>query len=158
MSYNFYFDQPQGFIPDVQVAGVFCEWDGKLLYLKRHADKPFGETWGLPAGKIEAGEEPSQAAAREVEEEVGIKLDYKKLQEVVKIYLEVDGLRYVFHAFRVRLDKAPQIRLEPQAHTEAKWLTVEEALKLPLIVGGEEILKYYKSKLFQPAQSKSTCD
>ena len=147
MIYKFYFDQPPDFIPTIQVAGCFCEWNGKLLYLKRHADKPYGETWGLPAGKIEEGEDPRQAAIREVEEEVGIKLDPKKLQEVVKSYLDVDGLRYVFHAFRVRLDKSPQIRLEPQAHTEAKWLTVDEALKLPLIVGGGEILKYYKAKI-----------
>ena len=112
-------------------------------HLKRHADKPYGQTWGLPAGKIEKGEDPRQAAVREVFEEVGIKLDPAKLQEVVKAYLGVDGLRYVFHAFRVRLEKAPTISLEPEAHTEAKWLTVEEALKLPLIVGGSEILKYY---------------
>jgi mutator protein MutT len=147
MIYKLYFDQPLDFIPTVQVAGCFCEWGGKILYLRRHADKPYGETWGLPAGKIEEGEDPRQAAVREVEEEVGIKLDPKKLQEVVEAYLEVDGLRYLFHAFRVRLEKAPTIRLEPQAHTEAKWLTIEEALKLPLIVGGGEILKYYQSKI-----------
>ncbi len=147
MVYKFYFDKPQGFISDVEVSGCFCEWEGKLLYLKRHADKPYGETWGLPAGKIEEGEDPRQAAVREVEEEVGIKLDPVTLQEVVKIYLEVDGLSYVFYAFRVRLDKAPQIKLEPQAHTEARWLTVEEALKLPLIIGGGEILKYYQAKI-----------
>jgi 8-oxo-dGTP pyrophosphatase MutT (NUDIX family) len=147
MIYKFYFDRPQDFIPDVEVSGCFCEWDGKLLYLKRHADKPYGETWGLPAGKIEEGEDPRQAAVREVEEEVGIKLDPVTLQEVAKTYLDVEGLRYVFHAFRVTLDKAPQIRLEPQAHTEARWLTVEEALKLPLIIGGGEILKYYQAKI-----------
>ena len=148
MSYKIFFKRPQGFIPTVQVAGCFCEWAGKLLYLKRHADKPYGETWCLPAGKIEAREGPLQAAVREVEEEVGIKLDPEKLQEVVKAYLDVDGLRYVFHAFRVRLEKPPQIALEPEAHTEAKWLTVEEALKLPLISGGGEILKYYQAKIF----------
>ena len=88
MLYKFYFERPQDFIPDVHVAGVFCEWDGKLLYLKRHADKPYGETWGLPAGKIEAKEEPSQAAAREVEEEVGIKLDPKSSKRSLKCILK----------------------------------------------------------------------
>jgi 8-oxo-dGTP pyrophosphatase MutT (NUDIX family) len=145
--YKVSFELPKDFKPTIQVAGCFCEWAGKLLYLKRHADKPYGETWGLPAGKIEAREDPRQAAVREVNEEVGIQLDPEKLQEVVKAYLDVEGLRYVFHAFRVGLDKVPQIRLEPEAHTEAKWLTVEEALKLPLIVGGSEILKYYQAKI-----------
>jgi 8-oxo-dGTP pyrophosphatase MutT (NUDIX family) len=147
MSYKIFFERPQDFTPTVQAAGCFCEWVGKFLYLKRHADKPYGQTWGLPAGKIEAGEDPRQAAVREVEEEAGIQLDPAKLQEVVKAYLDVDGLCYIFHAFRVRLDKAPQIALEPEAHTEAKWLTVEEALKLPLISGGGEILKYYQTKI-----------
>ena len=137
------FEAPKDFKPTVEVAGCFCEWNGKLLYLKRHADKPQGSTWGLPAGKIERGEDPAQAAVREVDEEVGIKLDLAKLQEVVTAYLDVDQVRYVFHAFRIRLEKAPQITLEPDAHTEAKWLTIEEALKLPLIIGGGEILKYY---------------
>lgn len=147
MSYKIFFEKPKAFIPDVEVSGCFCEWDGKLLYLKRHVDKPYGQTWGLPAGKIEKGEDPHQAAAREVEEEVGIKLDPEKLQEIVKVYLDVDGFCYVFHAFRVKLDKPFQIVLEPQAHTEAKWLTIEEALKLPLIIGGGEILQYYQSKI-----------
>jgi len=143
MDYKIYFDPPKDFSPTVQVAGCFCEWAGKHLYLKRHADKPYGQTWGLPAGKIEAGEDPRTAAVREVAEEVGIELDPEKLQEVVKAYLEVKDVRYIFHAFRVRLEKIPTISLEPDAHTEAKWLTAEEALKLPLIVGGGEILKYY---------------
>ena len=147
MSCKIFFEKPQGFRADVEVAGCFCEWAGRLLYLKRHADKPYGETWGLPAGKIEAGEDPRQAVVREMEEEIGIQLDPKKLQEVVKAYLDVDGLRYVFHAFRVGLEKLPKVMLEPEAHTEAKWLTVDEAIKLPLIVGGGEILKYYQAKI-----------
>ena len=147
MNYKIFFKRPQDFIPAVETAGCFCEWDGKVLYLKRHADKPYGETWGLPAGKIEKGENPRQAAVREVFEEVGIKLDPQNLQEVSIAYLDVNGLHYLFHSFRARLEKAPQIVLEPQAHTEAKWLTIEEALRLPLIVGGGEILKYYQSKI-----------
>jgi ADP-ribose pyrophosphatase YjhB (NUDIX family) len=145
MNYKIYFEPPKGFKPTVEVAGCFCEWEGKLLYLKRHTDKPYGDTWGLPAGKIEKGEDPRAAAAREVFEEVGIKLDLTQLQAVVKAYLEADQVCYVFHAFRTRLKKAPLIALEPSAHTEAKWLTVEQALKLPLIVGGGEILKYYQA-------------
>jgi len=147
LNYKLYFEKPKGFKSDVEVAGCFCEWSGKVLYLKRHADKPHGQTWGLPAGKIEPGEKPRQAAVREVKEEVGIALNPEKLEEVVTVYLEAGGLRYAFHAYRVGLEKAPLIQLEPQEHTEAKWLTVEEALKLPLIIGGAEILKAYQSRI-----------
>ena len=84
---------------------------------------------------------------REVQEEVGIILNPEKLEDVATVYLEAGGLRYTFYAFRVGLEKAPRIELEPQEHTEAKWLTVEEALELPLIIGGAEILKVYKAKI-----------
>ncbi|HEX2579546.1 MAG TPA: NUDIX hydrolase [Rhabdochlamydiaceae bacterium] len=147
MNYKFYFEKPKGFKGNVEVAGCFCEWNGKVLYLKRHAEKPHGQMWGLPAGKLEAGEDPLRAAVREVKEEVGITLNPEKLEHVATVYLEADGLHYTFHAFRVGLEKAPRIELEPQEHTEAKWLSVEEALKLPLIIGGAEILKAYKTKI-----------
>ena len=38
--------------------------------LKRHANQ-----WALPGGKIDAGESPEKTALRELEEEVGLKLD-----------------------------------------------------------------------------------
>ena len=48
LNYKIYFIKPQNFKPDVKVAECFCEWNNAILYLKRHADKPHGQTWGLP--------------------------------------------------------------------------------------------------------------
>jgi 8-oxo-dGTP diphosphatase len=147
MTYTLYFNPPKDFHPTVHVAGCFCEWEDKVLYLKRHADKPQGNTWGLPAGKLEKGEDPRTAAVREVDEEVGIQLDPAALEEVVKLYIRLDQVDYLFYTFRARLRKAPSISLDRNAHIEARWVTVEEALELPLIVGGKEILTYYQSKI-----------
>lgn len=147
MNYILYFDPPKDFHPTVHVAGCFCEWEDKILYLKRHAEKPQGDTWGLPAGKLEKGEDPRTAAVREVQEEVGIQLKPDDLHEVVKLYIRLDNVDYVFTAFRVRLLKAPKVKLDFDAHVEARWVTIEEALKLPLILGGKEILQVYQSKI-----------
>jgi 8-oxo-dGTP pyrophosphatase MutT (NUDIX family) len=147
MNYILYFDPPKDFHPTVHVAGCFCEWEDKILYLKRHTEKPQGDTWGLPAGKLEKGEDPRMAAVREVQEEVGIQLKPDDLQEVVKLYIRLDNVDYVFTAFRVRLLRMPKVQLDLDAHVEARWVTVEEALKLPLILGGKEILQAYQSKI-----------
>lgn len=147
MTYTLYFEPPHDFHPTVHVAGCFCEWKDKILYLKRHTDKPQGNTWGLPAGKLEKEEDPRTAAVREVYEEVGIELDPTTLEEVVKLYIRLDHVDYVFYAFRVKLRKAPSIHLDLDAHIEARWVTVEEALKLPLILGGKEILMSYQFKI-----------
>lgn len=147
MTYTLYFEPPDDFHPTVHVAGCFCEWEDKILYLKRHAEKPQGDTWGLPAGKLEKGEDPRTAAVREVQEEVGIQLKPDDLHEVVKLYIRLDNVDYVFTAFRVRLLKAPKVKLDFDAHVDARWVTVDEALKLPLILGGKEILQVYQSKI-----------
>ena len=60
----------QGII-DVAVA-ILQRADGRVLLAQRPAGKPWAGYWEFPGGKIEAGEETSQALARELQEELGI--------------------------------------------------------------------------------------
>jgi 8-oxo-dGTP diphosphatase len=53
------------------VAGVICH-GGKILIGQRKRHDWHGGKWEFPGGKIEAGEEPIQALARELREELGI--------------------------------------------------------------------------------------
>lgn len=54
---------------DVRAAGVcYVRPDGAVLLLRRTDG---GHYWAFPGGKIEAGETPADAAAREVQEETG---------------------------------------------------------------------------------------
>lgn len=58
-------------------ADVWCETpDGRLLIVH----SPYKQYWGVPGGIIDAGETPKQAAIREVQEEVGIILDFDTLE------------------------------------------------------------------------------
>lgn len=45
--------------------------DGRVLFLKRTSKSDHPGTWGFPGGLIEEGEEPAEAALRELAEEVG---------------------------------------------------------------------------------------
>jgi 8-oxo-dGTP diphosphatase len=138
-------DLPKDFHPAVNVAGCFCTWKEKFLLLRRHPGKPQGNSWGLPAGKIEPGEDPRAAAVREVYEETGIRLDPKELKEVGHHYIRLKGIDYIFTTYSVELEKAPRVRLEEEAHLEARWVTVDEALRLPLIIGGKEAIQQFIS-------------
>ncbi|MDP9169755.1 MAG: NUDIX domain-containing protein, partial [Acidobacteriota bacterium] len=53
------------------VAGLLVS-DGLFLICRRRADQPHPLKWEFPGGKIEAGESPQQALARELREELGI--------------------------------------------------------------------------------------
>lgn len=61
--------------PFIDVAvGVILRADGRVLLGQRPEGKPWSEWWELPGGKIEPGESVQQALARELDEELGIKV------------------------------------------------------------------------------------
>jgi 8-oxo-dGTP diphosphatase len=53
------------------VAGLIVR-DGKLLICQRTKHQPMPLKWEFPGGKIEYGEQPTDALRRELEEELGI--------------------------------------------------------------------------------------
>ena len=57
------------------VAGLILRGEHphrEVLICQRSPDKPMGLKWEFPGGKVELGESPQQALARELDEELGI--------------------------------------------------------------------------------------
>ena len=55
-------------------AGVLLRADGAFLLAQRPAGKVYAGYWEFPGGKMEPGEPPAQALARELHEELGIEI------------------------------------------------------------------------------------
>lgn len=55
------------------VAAALIVRDGEVLIGQRRPDQPMALLWEFPGGKIETGESPEEALARELDEELGIK-------------------------------------------------------------------------------------
>lgn len=67
--------------PKVAVA-AFIEDQGRILLVRR-ANNPERGKWALPAGYMDAGEDPREAAAREVLEETGLVVEILRLVQVM---------------------------------------------------------------------------
>lgn len=145
MEYSVLTEPPPGFSPKVVVVACYCEYDDKILLLKRHPDSSQGGTWGVPAGKVEKGESLRQAVIREVFEEVGLDIDREDLEYLDRLFIRTEITEYLYEMFKISFDEKPSIQLSLREHTEYLFVTTEEALKLPLITGGVEALKYYDS-------------
>lgn len=69
--------------PRVLVVAALLRRDGLILVSRRRADQPMPLLWEFPGGKIEPGESPAVALAREVNEELGCEVEVGRIEDVV---------------------------------------------------------------------------
>ena len=143
MTAQVFLHRPRDFNPTVEASGVFCEYEGRVLFLKRHAAKIEGLRWGIPGGKLELGETPIEAAARELAEEAGIASTSSTLKTIASLYVRRPEEDFIFHMFFLPLQEMPPLQVAPDEHIEACWVNLQEGQKLPLISGGKEALEYF---------------
>jgi len=99
--------------------------DGALL-LVRQVYRP---RWGLPGGLLERGEDPADAARREVYEEVGLPIDLVGDPAVVvdPVPQRVD---VVFRARPIRLADLEQVRPTSAEIAEVRWFAPDRLPEL----------------------------
>lgn len=56
-------------------AAALVDRDGRVLLARRPAGKPMAGLWEFPGGKVEEGETPEAALARELREELGVDVE-----------------------------------------------------------------------------------
>jgi 8-oxo-dGTP diphosphatase len=106
------------------LAAVIREGD-RYLVCRRPARKRHGGLWEFPGGKIKTGETRSQAAARELREELDLRL--VRLGEALCSYRD-PGSPFLVHFVEVTVQGSPAA-LE---HQEIRWVTGEDLRDLPL--------------------------
>ncbi|MFK8113308.1 MAG: NUDIX domain-containing protein [Rubripirellula sp.] len=109
-------------IPSWHYALVIVQKDDRFLIVQ---ERKHGQSWYLPAGRVERGETFEQAARRETLEEAGIKIE---LTHVFRIEhtpkREGDRLRVIFRA--IPADNTPP-KSVPDAETMgASWVRLDE--------------------------------
>ncbi len=133
-------EPPDNFSPRLEVAACFLTVDESVLFMKRQPYKSDGSLWGIPGGRFEKGETAHQAVVREIKEETGIDLPNETLKYFGKVYIRLPDVDFIYHMFAHELRETPEIQMDPVEHTEYRWITLEEALKLPLIRGEAECI------------------
>lgn len=112
--------------PIVCAGAVVRDGDGRLLLVRRGHAPSLG-LWSVPGGRVEDGETPAQAAAREVLEETGLQVEIGDLLASVHIG------DYLVHDFAA--DVVGGVLRPGDDATDVRWCSFEEAELLPLTPG-----------------------
>lgn len=125
--------RPVDFRPIIQVVGCYLHYQSKFLLLQRNSNKTHGGQWGLPAGKIDQGEDKYQAVIRETYEETGINLEPEDLVLNCSLDVRNNGHDLIFHIFEANLDSKPDVKLEKHEHQDFKWVTPDDSMQLDYV-------------------------
>lgn len=119
---------------------IIANSNNQILILERSAKCPFANKWSLPGGELEIGEDPYQAMKREIAEETRLMVVNLK-----PFYVKSNLNRNIFEVmigYICKL-KSGKVILNWE-HTNLKWLSKEDALRLDLTPDGRTFIKRYK--------------
>lgn len=136
-------EEPEDFDPEMEVVSCFIEHDGEMLLLQRQDHKPQGGTWGMPAGKIDDGENKREALSREVKEETGLEFSPESFDHFETVYVRYPSYDFVYHMFYVSIDERQNVRVNPEEYKGFGWFEPQEAMNLRSIRGLDKCVEMF---------------
>jgi len=119
------------------VAAALIVRDGQVLIGQRRTDQPMASLWEFPGGKIESGESPQQALARELAEELGIQAEVGDLVTRIRYHYRrgnaVDLQFFVVREFAGEIDN--------QIYQQVRWVQLAELPDYDFLAADRGLIK-----------------
>lgn len=142
-------DRGQNGTSAIDVVGAVIRDSGRVLLARRPEGKAQAGLWEFPGGKIEPGETPAEALARECREELAVAIEEPRLlASVVHRYPE-KTVRLVLMECRLAPGSAPV----PQEHQQVAWVTPEQLPAMDLCPADRELLPALRAVPRPPRRS-----
>ena len=120
----------------IDVVGAIIKDGDRYLVGQRAANKAQGGLWEFMGGKIEPGETPEQALARECREELALEIEDEHI---------IDSVVHEYPEKTIRLTLiscSPKSGSIPKAleHQQIRWVAVEEMAEMPFCPADTDLL------------------
>ena len=135
---------PKTTMPARLGANVILTCQGKLLLEKRRDS----DTWGLVGGGVKKTETPQEAIAREVYEELGLRIPKERFQKLavygepgrIAAYRDGSIWRMVVVAFGLELLEEPELRISAESR-QLRFFSKEELQQIEIVVTHSDIVE-----------------
>ena len=125
-------------------ANAIITCNGKLLLEKRRDS----DTWGLVGGGVKNWETPEQAIAREVWEELGIRISKERFRKLsvygepgrIAAYCDGSVWRMVIVAFALELEQEPKITISAESR-DMRFFSPEELKDIEIVITHSDIVE-----------------
>ncbi len=125
-------------------ANAIITCNGKLLLEKRRDS----DTWGLVGGGVKNHEEPLDAIAREIREELGIRIPKDRFRKLavygepgrIAAYCDGSVWRMVIVVFALELETEPQITISAESR-DMRFFSKEELAQIDIVITHSDIVE-----------------
>ena len=125
-------------------ANAIITCNGKLLLEKRRDS----DTWGLVGGGVKDSEEPLDAIAREIKEELGIRIPKNQFRKLavygepgrIAAYCDGSVWRMVVVVFALELEKEPEITISAESR-DMRFFSKEELKDIEVVITHSDIVE-----------------
>ncbi|RPI48727.1 MAG: NUDIX domain-containing protein, partial [Chloroflexi bacterium] len=127
--------------PEPTVGALIFDPAGRLFLMRSHK---WAGKYVVPGGHVELGESLEAALRREVAEETGLTISdisFVGVQELIHDPAFWQPRHFIFFDYACRTD-TPNVRLNDEAQ-DYLWVTVEEAMRLPVEPYTENAIRVY---------------
>jgi 8-oxo-dGTP diphosphatase len=118
------------------VAGLIARDDGAILITQRREDQALPLYWEFPGGKVELGESPAAALARELREEIDVGVCVGRIWDVV--YHAYPGFEVVMLAYGCTISEGTPAPREVKA---LAWVHAAELGAYPILPADEPLVR-----------------
>ncbi len=127
----------------VSVVAAVIYSEGKIFATQRGYGE-FKDGWEFPGGKIEEGETPQEALAREIKEE---------LDTEIVVGRHIDKIEYDYPTFHLSMDcywcEIKEGKLSLLEHEAAKWLSADQIYDVDWLPADKIIIPEIKDEMLK---------
>ncbi|HEU0135168.1 MAG TPA: NUDIX domain-containing protein [Allosphingosinicella sp.] len=121
----------------IVVAAALVDGERRVLLQRRAEGRAMAGLWEFPGGKVEAGERPEEALARELEEELGIAVAVEALTPAAFASADNDGRPMLLLLYSCRQWLGEPRALDADA---LQWVRPLEMARLPMPPADEPLI------------------